>query len=251
MNDREGRFASWTVALMLVLWMGFFVHRSARFAGSLIGGILGVTAALLMLVPLLYSLLKRSKRWRAKLSERLPLARALTLHVYASLLGSILAVLHTGHRFQSWLGIMLTAAMLLTVVSGFAGRHLLRYVALSLRERRDRLVTLQREYDTLAARSRVLPAQLLRTSLWSDLRRDFARVIAGSAPPGAQQDAYAAAIEISGGIAEIEYAIGADETIRQRLAIWLTVHLSASIVFYAMLALHIASGINYGLRWFA
>lgn len=249
MNDREGTVASWTIVLMLVLWLGFFVHRSPRFAGSLAGGALGVAAALSMIVPLVYSLMKRSTYWRARLSARLPLARALAIHAYAGLLGSILAILHTGHRFQSWLGIALTAAMLVTVTSGFVGRHLVRYVAQDLRERRDRLVALQREYDALAARAIGAEGQALRASPWSSLRRSLGRAIAGSAPASGQPDLYSVASEVSSGIAELEYAIGADETIRKRLSVWLGVHLAVSIAFYGMLALHIASGINYGLRW--
>lgn len=251
MNDREGVVAGGAVALMLVLWLGFAVHRSPRFAGSAAGGALGVAAALSMLVPLVYSLMKCSPRWRDKIGRHLPLAQALALHAYAGLLGALLAIVHTGHRFESWLGMVLTAAVLVVTVSGFVGRHLVRYVAQDLRERRERLVALQREYDRLAARVALSPGLAQRPSLWCGLRHSLARAIAGDRPVGEPPDAHTAAMQISGSIAELEYAIGADEAIRRRLTVWVKVHLAASIALYAMLALHVASGINYGLRWWA
>lgn len=38
---------------------------------------------------------------------------------------ALLALLHTGHKFQSTLGMVLTAAMLAVVLSGLAGRYAL------------------------------------------------------------------------------------------------------------------------------
>ena len=54
MKERERVVASGLVILMLLLWLGFIVHLSPRFPGSLWGGVLGVSGALLMLWPLAY-----------------------------------------------------------------------------------------------------------------------------------------------------------------------------------------------------
>ncbi len=59
MKERERIVATGLTVLMVILWLGFLVHRSPRFAGTLAGGLLAVTGALLMLVPLLYSAVKR------------------------------------------------------------------------------------------------------------------------------------------------------------------------------------------------
>ena len=53
MHERQKIIVSGLITLLLVLTLGFFVHRDPRFAGSLTGGLLGVAAASLMLVPLL------------------------------------------------------------------------------------------------------------------------------------------------------------------------------------------------------
>ena len=52
MRDREWSIVTLLVLLMLTVWLGFLLHRSPRFAGSLLGGVLGVSGTILMLVPL-------------------------------------------------------------------------------------------------------------------------------------------------------------------------------------------------------
>ena len=47
MKEREPLVAGGLVTLLLVLWLGFLVHRDPRFAGSAWGGVLGVSGALL------------------------------------------------------------------------------------------------------------------------------------------------------------------------------------------------------------
>ena len=60
MRDRERTVVTLLVLLMLTVWLGFLLHRSTRFAGSLAGGVLGVSGTILMLVPLAaYCLVKR------------------------------------------------------------------------------------------------------------------------------------------------------------------------------------------------
>ena len=54
MKERERLVVSGLVVLLLLLWLGFLVHRDTRFAGSLWGGVLSVSGAVLMLVPLAY-----------------------------------------------------------------------------------------------------------------------------------------------------------------------------------------------------
>ena len=46
-------------SLLVVLTLGFYIHRDPRFPGSLAGGVLGISGAALMLVPLLYLFVKR------------------------------------------------------------------------------------------------------------------------------------------------------------------------------------------------
>ena len=45
MKERERIIVTGLVTLMFILWLGFLVHRSPRFAGSLWGGVLAVTGS--------------------------------------------------------------------------------------------------------------------------------------------------------------------------------------------------------------
>lgn len=203
--------------LLPVLWLQSLLHQAPRFAGSLAGGMLGIAAALLMLVPLAYSLVKRL--------PRLPfLSRpaVLRLHVFTTTAGAVLAVLHSGHRVQSTLGLLLIATMLVCVASGFVGRHYLGYLTMELRDRKAAAARLRLEYETIAAGFTQAPHNLA----WR-----------------------AAAAETAEGLAQLEYAIRADDWLRSRLRAWLVVHIASAVLFYALLAAHVAAGIQYGLRW--
>src|SRR3546814_16748044 len=49
----------------------------------------------------------------------------LSFHVYAGAIGALLGIIHSGHKFQSPIGIALVIAMLTVVVTGFIGRYYL------------------------------------------------------------------------------------------------------------------------------
>lgn len=87
MKEREKTIATGLTALMIILWLGFLVHRSPRFAGSLWGGVLGVTGSLLMLVPLIYMAVKRIKRIKKATTNYVSMRTLLAWHVYAGILG--------------------------------------------------------------------------------------------------------------------------------------------------------------------
>ncbi|MGQ3076331.1 MAG: iron reductase, partial [Ferrovibrionaceae bacterium] len=55
--------------------------------------------------------------------------------------------------------------------------------------------------------------------------------------------------QLLGAMSDLEFAITARETLKRTLARWVVLHIAASIVMYALLVLHIWSGIYYGLRW--
>ena len=74
----------------------------------------------------------------------------LGFHVYAGIAASFLALLHTGHKYQSPLGIALVASLLVVVVTGFVGRYYLPQTAAEIRERQSRLATLRSAYDRTA-----------------------------------------------------------------------------------------------------
>ena len=256
MNERKSLAggplaAGGLIVLLLLLWLGFLVHHSHRFAGSGLGGVLGVSGALLMVVPMAYSLVKRIslvKRW---LTPRVPMRTLLAWHIYTGLIGAILGLLHTGHKFDSPLGVALTASMLLVVLSGFAGRYLLGQISQEVREKKEILTGLELAYRRTAAEVAAHPEQgapfLPSGGWWVRLTGNvYAAVLAGGTgmPPAA-----ARAVRLAGSIADVEYAIRNHERLKRWFAGWLWAHIVASVAMYALLALHVWAGIYFGLRW--
>jgi hypothetical protein len=128
MKERERVVVTGVLSVLLLAWLGFLVHRSPRFPGSGVGAMFGIAGAVLMLVPVAYPIAKRIPFLNSRITPHVSMHSLLALHVYAGIFGPLLAIIHTGHKFDSWLGITLTAAMLLVVVSGFTVRYLLTYV---------------------------------------------------------------------------------------------------------------------------
>jgi hypothetical protein len=239
--------------LQLVLWLGFLFHRSPRFAGSWPGGLLGMAAAALLLVPpLLYSAVKRIDAVKQVVTKRVSLGTLLSWHVYTGILGAILAILHTGHRFESTLGIWLVAMMMLTVFSGFVGRYYLGYASIELREKQDLLTRLATEYNQLVgALARQPNAEVTYAAVHDGAAHAFNSFV-GTEP--AQADTKGSlsvrALRLAESIADLEYAIQTHETLKKRTTQWLYAHIATSVAFYLLLVFHIWSAIYFGLRWF-
>ncbi|MCI1189723.1 hypothetical protein MON38_20055 [Hymenobacter sp. DH14] len=241
------------LVLQLVLWLGFLFHRAPRFAGSLTGGVLGLSAALLLLVPpLLYSAVKRIEVVKQLVTKRVSLGTLLTWHVYTGILGAILAILHTGHRFESTLGIWLVALMMLTVFSGFVGRYFLGYSSMELREKQDLLTRLATEYNHLVGALARRPNAEVAYAAAHELAAHAFNSFVGTAP--AQADVAGPlsvrALRLAESIADLEYAIETHEVLKKRTARWLYAHTATSVAFYLLLVFHIWSSVYFGLRWF-
>lgn len=224
MKDRE-RFAVLGVAVVLfVAWLGFLVHRSPRFPGSAVGAAFGIAAALLMLVPLAYLVVKRVKPLRTRVSGIVSLRTLLTWHIYAGIVGALLAIVHTAHHFSSPLGIALTASVLVIVLSGLVGRYLLSFVRGELHDLTSLLARLRIELET--ERAGLAPAQ-------------------SSAPRGPT----VRMLRLAAAIADAELALATHGWFRRWFDRWHVLHLVLSAALYVLLALHVWSGIYFGLRW--
>lgn len=250
MKERERIVASGLVVLMLIAWLGFLVHRSPRFAGSLWGGVMGVSGALLMLVPLAYMVVKRIPPLKRAVTRRVSMPTLLAWHIYAGILGPILALLHTGHKFASPLGIALTALTLVVVLSGFAGRYLMSQFSQTIREKRELLTRLESAYRQTAGELAAHPEQAAALQAFSGF---WTRLAAGFVFPVRQQteSVPARALRLAESIADVEYAIKTHETFKGWFAAWLKFHIAISLALYVLLALHVWVGIYFGLRWFS
>lgn len=194
---------------------GFLLHAAPRFPGSLAGSLLGILGATAMVLLLVFSLAKRMT-W---LKDRVSLPAFLAFHVYTGAIGALFGMLHTGHKYQSPLGMALVTAMLTLVLSGFVGRYYLVQISIDIREQRQKLGTLRIRYDTFVARGLV--------ATWPDT--PIPTLIAA--------------------IADLENAIERRAVLKTACLRWVILHIVAAIVFYPLLALHVWSGIYYGLRW--
>src|SRR5262249_55010336 len=149
-------------------------------------GVLAVSGGLLMLVPLAYSLVKRVKPLQKRVTKRVSMRTLLAWHIYAGILGPILALLHTGHKFDSPLAVALTALMLLVVVSGFVGRYLLGRVGQEVREKKVMLAALEGAYRETEKELAARPEQAALLGPFSGF---FGRLVGSffvTAPAGGQ-----------------------------------------------------------------
>lgn len=252
MKERERAVIGGLLILLLVLWLGFAVHASPRFPGSFWGGMLGVSGALLMLWGAGYSAVKRIPWIKQRATQRVRMSTLLAWHVHTATLGAILAILHSAHKFDSTLGIALTTAMLLAILTGYIGRYFMQKVSRELREQQEMLTGLQTVYkDTAralaAARRDPIGAQSRKTLLERMLGPLFEPdTESASRNPALSSYAY----DLAESVADVEYSIEAHELLKRRFAIWLDLHIATSFIFYILLALHIWASIYFGLRWF-
>ncbi|MCA0245274.1 MAG: iron reductase [Proteobacteria bacterium] len=224
MSDREKLAVLALGTALMLLAPGYLLHVSPRFAGSLSGGILGVSAALLMLLVLLYPAVKYIGWLKARITPTISLGRLLALHIYAGLAAAILAILHSGHKYQSVLGIALVLDVLVIIATGFIGRYYLGYLGDSVRGQQALLGTLRSAYDRIAHRL-------------------------GAQPRMSEPIIHVPVLDLVDAIADVEYSITARDAAKRIASRWTGVHIVASLMLYALLLLHIGSGIYYGLRW--
>lgn len=252
MKERERLVVTGLTALLLILWLGFLVHRDPRFAGSLWGGILGVSGALLMLVPLAYLIIKRVSPLKKRVTRYVAMRTLLSWHIYAGIIGPILVILHTGHKFTSPLGIAITTMTILVVLSGFAGRYLMNQFSKTIREKTELLTQLELDYretatDLAANREEAAGVR----PLTGFFKRLFLNIFttSGVTDP-AEMSTSVRAIILVESISDVEYAIKAHNTFKCWFATWLKFHITISFILYGLLALHVWAGIHFGLRWF-
>lgn len=244
LRDREGVVVSAVVGVLLVAWLGFFLHRSPRFAGSGAGAAFGIAAAACMLAPLAYTTARRVRAFGTLIKSLVSMKTLLDLHVYVSLLGALLAVIHTGHKFDSVLGIALMSLLLLVIVSGYAVRYLHTFVALEVKDSLALLQTARGDLDHAWGLLEQSPPQARSTPRWPL----FAACMA-SLGLDASVDPAREVTRIAESVADLEYAVRMNEKLKRWFGRSLKLHIVLSVLFYLLLVLHIVAAVQYGLRW--
>lgn len=243
MTAEEKHLVSSGLILLTALAMGVLLHRSPDFAGSVAGNVLGITGATLMVLPtLFYMLVKRVMFLKKHVTAVVSLNTLLGWHVYAGIAGSLLAMLHTGHKFNSVIGTLLAAVMLLTIFSGFVARYLVRSSSSTIKEKRELLTALELQYRGAETALAVAPVrdEGMTTLVASSVVR---------ALPWMETMPQRRARDLAASIAEVEYSIKMHGVLGRIFRWALRLHLVLAFAFFLLLGLHVWSGIHFGLRW--
>ena len=211
----------------VLLVLGYLLHQSPEFAGSLPGHILGIAGAIIIGFALLYPIRKRIFGKRGK-------ANPLNRHIIYGLIGATLGTIHSAHKFSSPIGVLTFLALLLVVLSGIVGRFLYRNVNKQLREQkkdlnllRDHLKTIRTEIAACAAK-----ADGLETEENAQIKENCRDIF---------EQAYAAA--------ELEMSVSMFEKTKALFSKWVHVHYVLTFFLVTMLVVHVLSALYYGLRW--
>ena len=245
MKEREGLIVSSTVGILLLAWLGFLLHSSPRFPGSGTGLVFGIAGAVLMLVPLAYPIVKRIPFFKARITPQVSMQTLLTLHIYAGILGPLLGIIHTGHKFNSVLGMALTAVMLLVVVSGFVARYLLTFVTHEIKDKLLLLQTARGDLDSAWGVIENSPAEMRALPKAPVLAAGLASLGLGLSSGGPAGEV----TRIADSVADLEYAVRTHELLKTWFSRSLKLHIVLSAILYVLLGLHVWAGIHFGLRW--
>ena len=247
MKEKEPIIITGLVVLLLAIWLGFLFHQSTRFAGSLLGGIFAVSGTMLILIPAIYSLIKRNKKINKMVTQHVSMRTLLAWHIYAGVLGPILVIVHTGHKFHSPLGITLTAMVIIVVISGFIGRYLMAIISKDIKEQQSMLKIANQDLDHTVAELRT---QHVPTKLLQPFRSPIARLFLAPDTAIMAREPGIRAIRLAETIADLEYSLKTHMLAKSAFSKWLKLHIFLSLVLYALLFAHIWSAIYFGLRWF-
>lgn len=244
MKNRERFIVISAFTLLIFAWLGFLLHAAPRFAGSSAGAVFGISAAVLMIVPLVYVFVKRIPFFK-RVTSFFSVQTWLSVHIYTGIFGALLALIHTGHKYVSPLGISLTASMLLVVVSGIVLRYLAPFVNLDMKDKLLLLQTARGDLDHAWGLLETSHAKMEEGVETPELAGGMAS-LGLSFPRG---NSSGQVTILAQGVADLEYSIRTDELLRRWFSAALKVHIFVSVAFYALLAAHVAAGIYFGLRW--
>jgi len=246
MQERNAIAVGGLVSLLLLLPLGYLFHSSPRFPGSLTGSMLGIAGATLMLVPLFYVVIKRIPGLKSRITKHISMRTLLAIHIYAGVLGPILGLIHSAHKFRSPLGVSLTGMAVIVVLTGYIGRYLLTRINTAVAGERSELAALTIAFESAISKPTLrLRAPSVFTSIISGLFTPSDETIDN----GGLAAHTKRVVQVAEAMADVESAIRTEEAMRDLFSKWLPLHILVAILVYGLLALHVWSGLYYGLRW--
>ncbi|MEH6594164.1 MAG: hypothetical protein V7736_01290 [Colwellia polaris] len=248
MANQERTIVASLVLLMIVLWGGFVWHSSPRFPGSFSGSMLGIIAAFLLFFPLIYLVIKRNKSIKSWVTKKVSMSTLLVWHIYAGVIGPIIGLLHSAHRFDSLLGILLVLLMMLVAISGFIGRYILSLISSKLKDKKKLKEELKNELkdEQIELHERFCSKHI--NAIPSDLNSHSPSLFSSSLGLGRTSNERRI-LRLVDAISDIEYSIRIHDTAKLWFKRWLKFHISISMILYVLIIFHITAEIYFGLRW--
>lgn len=197
---------------LLAILVGVPLPSMPQFPGTLVGGVAGIVAALLLLLSVSYAIL-RPMLMRTRVGHLLSPTVGLRLHVWTGTTAAALTLVHSGLALRSPLGSGLVLLIGTSVMSGAIGRFYLRRFASEItREESD----------------------------FAFLRSVFAR---------GRKAAPAETVNIVNAIADIELSRDVLVIASRGFRIWIFIHIVSSVAAVALVVIHIWSALYLGVRW--
>jgi len=232
-------FNDWTIngflsGLFALLVVGFVFHQSPTFAGSIAGHAMGIAGTFFMVLALAYPFRKRVLKQRGRKN---PLNR----HITYGLVGPVLVVIHSAHKFSSLIGLLTFLLLLLVVLSGIVGRYLYRRIKKTTRQQQRDLKLLKNRFER-ERNERISACNFLISE--SD-NADADENDIDAEMEGVCRDL----INEAGAIVEMEFSINFFDRTKALFSRWLTAHYLLSLFLFSLITVHVLSTFYYGLRW--
>ncbi|MCF8024598.1 MAG: hypothetical protein K9J79_07385 [Desulfobacteraceae bacterium] len=222
-----------------ILVMGFLVHQDPRFAGSALGHSLGIVGSIFILMTLIYPFRKKVLKKQGKQNP-------LNTHITYGLVGPTLVVIHSGHKLESLIGILIFLSLVVVVLSGIVGRYLFKKVNRSLKEQK-------RDHSVLKERIENRKQELFAACSLDDADNTAGGEMTGSVSGElmsrpAIMDECGHWLDEVRALAETEYSMKFFNRLKTIFTQWIRIHYIIAAILFAMLIVHVLTTLYYGFR---
>lgn len=223
----------------VVLAIGFLVHQSQTFAGSLIGHLIGIAGTVIMFLAFVYPFRKRVLKKRGRQNP-------LNTHIYYGLIGPSLVVIHSAHKFSSLIGMLCFLSMLVVVLSGIVGKFLFRRVNRTLKQQESDLDLLRKLFER--RRNEISVFQVpIGTQETKHGQSNEKQAIEDEQMEFERQGQEL--VNLAHSIAETEHVITVFSGTKTLFSRWVRVHYFLTMFLVATIIVHVLTTIYYGIRW--
>ncbi|MCF8145924.1 MAG: hypothetical protein K9N21_18610 [Deltaproteobacteria bacterium] len=223
----------------IVLVAGLLFHESETFAGSLLGHSIGIVGTTMIFLTLIYPYRKRVRHQRGRQN---PLSK----HIFYGLMGPSLVVIHSAHKLDSLIGLLVFLSMLIVVLSGITGRFFFRRISRTLKDQQRQLAVLKEEFRK---RRKMVAACEAYFGLDHAEENENRAETENGRYEGAQRDQCEELLDIAQSMSELEYTTTIFDSTKSLFSKWMIVHHVLTLFLFSFVFLHILTVLYYGLRW--